>query len=161
MMQAIVQDTYGSADTLRLAQLPRPGIVGHEVLLRVEAAGLDRRTWHLMTERPYLLRLGFGLRRPKNLVPGRDVAGTVVMVGSAVTRFRHVMDYTNDDFADRIHHYDLILDIAGNPALSRLRRTLTPSGRPSSSAARTAAAGRVASIGRCGPGSGRRSSGSG
>jgi NADPH:quinone reductase-like Zn-dependent oxidoreductase len=41
-----------------------------------------------MTGRPYLLRLvGFGLRSPKNRVPGRAVAGTVVAVGAGVTRF--------------------------------------------------------------------------
>ena len=40
----------------------------------------------------------------------------------------HVLDYTRDDFADGTHHYDLILDIAGNPRLSRLRRALTPDG---------------------------------
>ena len=55
--------------------------------MKVEAAGLDRGTWHLMTGLPYLGRLAFGLRRPKNPVPGRDLAGTVVAVGSAVTRF--------------------------------------------------------------------------
>ena len=40
----------------------------------------------------------------------------------------HVIDYTRDDFADGAHRYDLILDIAGNPALSRLRRALAPTG---------------------------------
>ena len=40
----------------------------------------------------------------------------------------HVIDYTRDDFADGAHRYDLILDIAGNPALPRLRRALTPGG---------------------------------
>ena len=39
-----------------------------------------------------------------------------------------VIDYTRDDFADRVHHYDLILDTAGNRSLSHLRRTLTPRG---------------------------------
>jgi NADPH:quinone reductase-like Zn-dependent oxidoreductase len=86
-MRAIVQDTYGSADVLRSARIARPEIADNEVLLRVHAAGLDRGTWHFMTGRPYLLRLGFGIRRPKNPVPGLDVAGTVVAVGSAVTRF--------------------------------------------------------------------------
>src|SRR6476646_2384083 len=88
MMQAIVQDSYGSADVLRTAEIDRPQIADNEVLVRVHAAGLDRGTWHLMTGTPYLLRLGFGLRRPKNPVLGRDVAGTVVETGSAVTRFR-------------------------------------------------------------------------
>ena len=31
--------------------------------------------------------MGFGFRGPKNRVPGLDVAGTVVEVGSSVTRF--------------------------------------------------------------------------
>jgi NADPH:quinone reductase-like Zn-dependent oxidoreductase len=41
-----------------------------------------------MTGRPYLLRLGSGIGRPNNPVPGRDVAGTIVAAGSAITRFR-------------------------------------------------------------------------
>jgi NADPH:quinone reductase-like Zn-dependent oxidoreductase len=231
-MRAIVQDTYGSADVWRLARLPRPEAAENQVLVRVRAAGLDRGTWHLMTGRPYLLRLGFGLRGPKNPVPGRDVAGTVETVGPAVTKFApgdevygtaagslaeytvadaeklalkpvnlsfeqaavvpvsagtalqalrdvghvqpgqtvliigasggvgsfavqlakaldaevtgvcstaklefvrslgadHVIDYTREDFAETGDRYDLILDIAGNPTLSRLRRALTPTG---------------------------------
>lgn len=87
-MRAIVQDGYGSVDVFVLAQVARPEIADNEVLVHVEAAGLDRGTWHMMAGRPYLLRLlGFGFRRPKNRVPGLDVAGTVVAVGSSVTRF--------------------------------------------------------------------------
>jgi NADPH:quinone reductase-like Zn-dependent oxidoreductase len=87
-MQAISQDSYGSTDVLRLGRIASPEITEDEVLLRVHAAGLDRGTWHLMTGRPYLMRIiGFGFRRPKNPVPGLDVAGTVVAVGSAVTKF--------------------------------------------------------------------------
>jgi NADPH:quinone reductase-like Zn-dependent oxidoreductase len=40
----------------------------------------------------------------------------------------HVLDYTCDDFADSGSRYDLILDIGGNPSVSRLRRALTPRG---------------------------------
>jgi NADPH:quinone reductase-like Zn-dependent oxidoreductase len=231
-MEAIVQDTYGEVDVFRRARIDRPEIADDEVLVRVGAAGLDRGTWHMMTGRPYLMRIiGFGFRRPKNRVPGIDVAGTVVAVGADVTRFSvgdevyghakgsfaeyaaalekklaikpanltfeqaavvpvsgstalqaldagnveagqrvlvlgasggvgsyavqlakafgadvtgvsstakldlvrslgadHVLDYSRDDFADGEHHYDLILDIGGNPSLSRLRRALTPTG---------------------------------
>jgi NADPH:quinone reductase-like Zn-dependent oxidoreductase len=231
-MRAVVHDRYGSADVLRLARVPRPRIADDQVLVRVHAAGLDRGTWHLMSGRPYAIRLGFGLRRPRNPVAGRDLAGTVEAIGSAVTRFAvgdavfgvgegtfaefaaagedklvakpgtlsfeqaavvpisgltalravsdighvrpgqkvlvigasggvgsyavqmakafgaevtgvcgtakldlvrslgadHVIDYTHHDFADGEHRYDLILDIAGNPSLSRLRRALTPTG---------------------------------
>jgi NADPH:quinone reductase-like Zn-dependent oxidoreductase len=87
-MRAIVQERYGTADVLRQRDIAAPEIADNEVLVRVRAAGLDRGTWHMMAGRPYLLRIiGFGLRRPKNRVPGLDVAGTVVAVGSSVTRF--------------------------------------------------------------------------
>jgi len=230
-MRAIVQDKYGSADVLRYGQVARPEISGNEILVRVHAAGLDRGTWHLMTGKPYLLRLAMGLRGPRNPVLGRDVAGTVEAIGSAVTKFAvgdevygvapgsfaeyaiaresklarkpanlsfeqaavvpvsaltaqeavtigriqpgqhvlisgasggvgsyavqlakalgaevtgmastskldlvralgadHVIDYTREDFAATPNRYDVIIDIAGNPSLSRLRRALTANG---------------------------------
>ena len=87
--RAIVQRAYGTVDVLRLDTIPIPEITaGDDVLVRVSAAGLDRGTWHLMTGRPYLMRvLGFGFRKPKNPAAGIDVSGTVVAVGAAVTRF--------------------------------------------------------------------------
>jgi NADPH:quinone reductase-like Zn-dependent oxidoreductase len=88
-MQAIVQDTYGAVDVWRVEEIARPEIAGNEVLVKVHAAGLDRGTWHVMAGQPYLMRLiGYGLRAPKNRVPGLDVAGTVVAAGPAVTRFK-------------------------------------------------------------------------
>ncbi len=56
--------------------------------VEVHAAGVDRGVWHLMMGMPYLVRLaGFGFTRPKTTVPGLDVSGRVVAVGSEVTRF--------------------------------------------------------------------------
>ena len=86
-MRAVVQREYGSADTWRIEQIDRPTPTEQQVLVKVEAAGLDRGTWHLMTGEPRLVRLVMGLRRPKNPVPGTDLAGAVVEVGAAVTRF--------------------------------------------------------------------------
>jgi NADPH:quinone reductase-like Zn-dependent oxidoreductase len=87
-MRAIVQRAYGDADVLHLDHVDRPAIGEDEVLVEVRAAGLDRGTWHLMTGVPYAARLAFGLRAPKQPVPGLDLAGAVVAVGSSVTRFR-------------------------------------------------------------------------
>ena len=86
-MQALAQDAYGDADVLRVADLPVPSPGDGEVLVRVHAAGVDRGAWHLMTGTPYLVRLVTGLRRPRQPVPGRELAGTVVEVGAGVTRF--------------------------------------------------------------------------
>ncbi|MFD9301987.1 NAD(P)-dependent alcohol dehydrogenase [Streptomyces sp. NPDC060048] len=232
-MKAIVQDTYGSSDVLELrdVETPKPG--RGEVLIAVRAAAVDAGVWHLMSGRPYLLRLmGFGLRAPKVPVRGREVAGVVESVGEGVSAFRpgdevfgicegsfaeyasarqdklahkpaglpleeaaalpmsgltalqalrdagrvrpgqrvlvigaaggvgtfavqlakaygahvtgvcsttktelvrslgadEVVDYTREEFADGVHHYDLVLDTAGNRTLSHLRRALTPRG---------------------------------
>lgn len=87
-MKAIVQDTYGSADVLALRDVDRPEVGDDEVLLRVQAAGVDPGVWHLMTGLPYLVRImGLGLRRPKVPIRGRDVAGRVEAAGRNVTRF--------------------------------------------------------------------------
>ena len=88
-MKAIVQDGYGSADVLQLRDIGRPSVGDGDVLVQVRAAGVDPGVWHLMTGEPYLVRaMGFGLRKPKVAVRGRDVAGVVEAVGGRVTRFR-------------------------------------------------------------------------
>ena len=103
-MSAVVQRRYGPADTLAVEQVPLPRLAENEVLIEVQAAGVDRGVCHLMTGRPYLLRLfGFGLRTPKNPVLGIDVAGRVVAVGSGVQRFApgdEVMGLARGAFAE-------------------------------------------------------------
>ena len=232
MMHAITQRTYGTADTWKYGEISRPVVAADQVLVNVRAAGLDRGTWHLMSGLPYAMRLGLGVTGPKTPVPGTDVSGTVVAIGSDVTRFqvgdevfgigkgtyaefavvredklalkpaglsfeqaaalpvsgstalraitdvghvqagqrvlvlgasggvgsyavqiasalgaevtgvcsaaksdyvralgaRHVLDYRRDDFAVGQVQYDVIIDIAGNPSVSRLREALTPHG---------------------------------
>ena len=81
-MQAIAQDTYGSADVLELRTIDRPEPGADEVLIEVHAAGVDRGVWHLMTGLPYLVRLaGYGVAKPKQPVLGLDVSGRVVAIG--------------------------------------------------------------------------------
>jgi NADPH:quinone reductase-like Zn-dependent oxidoreductase len=88
-MEAAVRHQYGSADSVKLAEIERPVVKDGEVLVRVRAAGVDRGVWHLMTGRPYLMRIaGVGFGAPKNPVLGMDVAGVVEAVGTKVTRFQ-------------------------------------------------------------------------
>jgi NADPH:quinone reductase-like Zn-dependent oxidoreductase len=88
-VKAMTQERYGSADGLTLEEIEEPAMGNDEVLIRVHAAGVGPDVWHLMTGRPYFVRLmGFGLRTPKAHVIGRDVAGTVAAVGKDVTQFQ-------------------------------------------------------------------------
>lgn len=84
-MKAITQDRYGDASEVLSESevaVPEPG--PREVLLEVHAGGVDQGTWHLVAGMPLVVRLGFGFRRPKNPVPGLDVSGVVVALGSEV-----------------------------------------------------------------------------
>lgn len=86
-MQAIVRDTYGSVDVVRLDDVAAPEPGAGQVLVQVRAAGVDRGVWHLMRGEPLIARLALGLRRPRNRVLGGDVAGVVAKVGPGVTGF--------------------------------------------------------------------------
>jgi NADPH:quinone reductase-like Zn-dependent oxidoreductase len=87
-MQAIVQDRYGSSEVLEARDVERPDIADGDVLVRVYAASVHLGDWILMTGVPYVMRLGTGLGKPKNPVPGTDLAGTVEAVGAGVQSLR-------------------------------------------------------------------------
>jgi NADPH:quinone reductase-like Zn-dependent oxidoreductase len=87
-MKAFVQDRYGSAEVLEARDIDKPEIGDNEVLVRVHAASIHVGDWILMTGSPFIMRLATGLRKPKNPVPGTDVAGIVESVGKGVTQLR-------------------------------------------------------------------------
>jgi NADPH:quinone reductase-like Zn-dependent oxidoreductase len=89
-MKAIVQDDYGSPDdVLELKDIDKPVVKDDEVLVRVHAASVHPDVWHVVRGLPYVLRLmGGGLLKPKNSVPGTDVAGHVKTLGKKVTQFQ-------------------------------------------------------------------------
>jgi NADPH:quinone reductase-like Zn-dependent oxidoreductase len=85
-MKAIVQDHYGSPDVLRFADVDKPVPADTEVLVRVRAASVNARDWHVLRGDPYIARpsADLGLRRPNVTIRGTDFAGTVEAVGPAV-----------------------------------------------------------------------------
>jgi NADPH:quinone reductase-like Zn-dependent oxidoreductase len=101
-MQAVVRDRYGAADVVEVRTVARPTISAGQVLVQVQAAGIDRGVWHLMTGEPYAVRLAIGLTKPRQPVLGLDVSGRVVAVGADVTRFQpgdEVFGIANGSFA--------------------------------------------------------------
>ncbi len=87
MVKAIIQRKYGGPETYEQADVPRPVPGAGDVLIRVRGASLNAADMLLMRGEPYFLRLAFGLRGPRVAIRGRDAAGVVEAVGSAVHRF--------------------------------------------------------------------------
>jgi NADPH:quinone reductase-like Zn-dependent oxidoreductase len=88
-VKAVVQDRYGSPrEVLRLGDIETPQAGDDEVLVRVRAASVNPADWHLIRGEPYIARLQWGLRTPKNPIPGGDLAGEVEAVGAGVTTFQ-------------------------------------------------------------------------
>ena len=88
-MKAVVQRQYGSPDLLEVAEVPMPAVGDGDVRVRVRAASLHPDVWHVVAGRPAILRLmGAGWARPRQPIPGTDMAGVVEAVGAGVTRFR-------------------------------------------------------------------------
>ena len=87
-MRAAVQHRYGPPSVLEPCEveLPLPG--RGEVLVQVGAAAVHPGDYFVMTGEPYMVRLAFGLRRPRHGIPGRDLAGVVTAVGPDVTVLR-------------------------------------------------------------------------
>lgn len=83
-MTAWRQHRYGGPETVAAETIDVPAPGAGEVLLRVAATSLNSGDVRLMRGEPLLVRTVFGLRRPKNLGRGMDVAGTVVALGPAV-----------------------------------------------------------------------------
>jgi NADPH:quinone reductase-like Zn-dependent oxidoreductase len=87
-MQAIIYCDYGTSEVLKLAQVEKPVPGDDEILVKVRAAAVNPYDWHFMRGTPYVMRLGAGLRKPKEIRFGVDYAGTVEAVGRNVTRFK-------------------------------------------------------------------------
>jgi NADPH:quinone reductase-like Zn-dependent oxidoreductase len=86
-MKAIAQDRYGSPAVLSLTDIPKPELYADGILVRVRAASVNALDWHFLRGQPYVMRMGEGMRAPKQPVRGVDLAGVVEAVGPEVTEF--------------------------------------------------------------------------
>lgn len=89
-MRAIVHLRYGEPDVLELGEVERPIPGDDDAMVRVHAANASVGDHHVVTGKPYAIRLSpyGGLPRPKNRVPGTAMSGRVEAVGANVTMFR-------------------------------------------------------------------------
>jgi NADPH:quinone reductase-like Zn-dependent oxidoreductase len=87
-IKAIVYCDFGPPSVLRLEDIEKPVPNDDQVLIKVRAASVNPYDWHFIRGTPYLLRLGAGLRKPKDTRLGGDVAGTVESVGKNVKQYK-------------------------------------------------------------------------
>jgi NADPH:quinone reductase-like Zn-dependent oxidoreductase len=113
-MKAIVQDRYGSPDVLALRDVDKPIPAENEVLVRIHAASVNARDWHVMRGDPYVARPSFGFGRPKVKIRGTDFAGRVEAVGSDIHRFRpgdEVFGEADGAFAEYVCAADGVVEV--------------------------------------------------
>lgn len=80
-MKAIIHSRYGNPEVLQVTTLERPALQKNAVLIRMMAAGLDYGLWHLLSGKPYAMRLATGLTKPKQRVLGMAI---LVITNSAI-----------------------------------------------------------------------------
>jgi NADPH:quinone reductase-like Zn-dependent oxidoreductase len=99
-MKAVVQESYGAPhELLELREVGEPVAGDDEVLVRIHATSVNPADWHLLRGDPRIARLQMGLRAPKHIVLGSDVAGTVDAVGRNVSLFQPGDEVFGNSFA--------------------------------------------------------------
>jgi NADPH:quinone reductase-like Zn-dependent oxidoreductase len=104
-MKAMIHDVYGSPEVLAPREVDEPRPRDNEVLIAIRAAGVNWADWSMISGMPYLMRLGYGLRRPRSGARGTDVAGVVKAVGTGVTAFQpgsEVLGWCKGAFAEYV-----------------------------------------------------------
>ena len=87
-MKAAVRSKYVPPGVLTIQEIDKPTPKDNEVLIRVYAASANRTDNHVLTGRPFIMRLFTGLFKPKLAVTGSDYAGQVEATGSTVRSFK-------------------------------------------------------------------------
>lgn len=86
-MKAIVCTAYGSPDVLQLQEVEKPSPKENEVLIKVHTAVVGPADCAFRKGKPFIVKLIYGLSKPRNKMQGVELAGEIEAVGKDVTLF--------------------------------------------------------------------------
>lgn len=86
-MKALMLTRYCNPLDLKIEEVDQPSPKDHEVLVKIHAAAVNDYDWSMIRGNPTILRLLYGIRKPKIPIPGIEIAGTVEAKGTKVTSF--------------------------------------------------------------------------
>jgi NADPH:quinone reductase-like Zn-dependent oxidoreductase len=87
-MKAAVYNNYGSPEVIRIEIIPKPIINDNQVLIRVKASSVNSGDARLRRADPWLVRILYGLIKPRHKVLGIVFAGIVEEIGSKVSKYQ-------------------------------------------------------------------------
>jgi NADPH:quinone reductase-like Zn-dependent oxidoreductase len=87
-MKAILLKKYGLPDVLEIGEVPKPIPNDQEALVRIHSTSINDWDWGLVRGKPFLIRLFFGLIKPKIKIPGVDISGKIEALGPRVNSFK-------------------------------------------------------------------------
>ena len=104
-MKAIVQNDYKSPDALKVKEVEKPKIKEDEVLVKVIASSVNAGDLFSLNGTPFLVKFSVGFPKPKDFIPGWDVAGKIVKVGKNITELKvgdEIFGSTESAFAEYV-----------------------------------------------------------
>lgn len=87
-MKAIILNKYGLPNLLKIGETAKPTPNEREVLVKIYSTSINDWDWGLVRGKPFIIRLIYGLKKPKINIPGVDISGKIEAVGEKVTSFK-------------------------------------------------------------------------
>lgn len=88
-MKAQLFTKYGRPENvLQLKEIEKPHPKENELLIKIKSTAINDYDWALVTGRPKLYQLLFGMFKPKHSIPGMELAGVVEEIGRGVQNFK-------------------------------------------------------------------------
>ena len=100
-MKAAVNTAYGTTDVLHFKEVETPIPKATEVLIHIHATTVNRTDCGFLVAEYFLVRLFWGLFKPKKTILGTEFAGKIVAIGKDVQTFKigdAVFGLSADDF---------------------------------------------------------------